>query len=79
LYRQQIASLPGAWLGGYLFDRLESCHLVRSLSVAPGIVAGLLNLPIDKGKIQLAATAGPAQCGEYDDRLTRGARRRWRR
>jgi hypothetical protein len=52
--------LPGAWLGGYLFDRPESYHLVRSLSIVPGIVVSLLNLPIDKCKIQLAATAGPA-------------------
>lgn len=56
----QVGSFLGAWLGGRLFDTLGSYDLVWYLSIALGIVAGLVNLPIDEREIRRpqAAAAG---------------------
>jgi len=56
----QIGSFLGAWLGGYLYDRTGSYDIVWYISIALGIIAGLLNLPIDEREIQRrpAAAAG---------------------
>ena len=51
-FSHQIGSFLGAWLGGFLFDRLGSYDLVWYLSIALGIVAGLINLPIDEREIR---------------------------
>jgi predicted MFS family arabinose efflux permease len=48
----QIGSFLGAWLGGHLFDRTGSYDVVWWLSVALGIAAGLVNLPIDEREIK---------------------------
>jgi len=48
----QIGSFLGAWLGGFMFDRTGSYDLVWYLSIALGIVAGLLNLPIDERELR---------------------------
>jgi predicted MFS family arabinose efflux permease len=53
----QIGSFLGAWLGGFLFDRLGSYDLVWYLSIALGVVAGLINLPIDEREIERPAIA----------------------
>ena len=53
----QIGSFLGAWLGGFLFDRLGNYDLVWYLSIALGIVAGLINLPIDEREIRRPAVA----------------------
>ena len=50
----QIGSFLGAWLGGRLYDTLGSYDVVWYLSIALGIVAGLLNLPIDEKEIDRA-------------------------
>ena len=50
-FSHQIGSFLGAWLGGLLFDRTGSYNIVWYLSIALGIVAGLLNLPIDEREI----------------------------
>jgi predicted MFS family arabinose efflux permease len=47
----QIGSFLGAWLGGKLYDTTGSYDLVWYLSIALGIVAGLINLPIDEREI----------------------------
>jgi predicted MFS family arabinose efflux permease len=60
-FSHQIGSFLGAWLGGFMFDRTGSYDFVWYLSIALGVVAGLLNLPIDEREIkrpQLAATPG---------------------
>jgi len=44
----QIGSFLGAWLGGKLYDTTGSYDVVWYLSIALGVVAGLLNLPIDE-------------------------------
>jgi predicted MFS family arabinose efflux permease len=51
-FSHQIGSFLGAWLGGLVFDRSGSYDLVWWLSIALGIVAGLLNLPIDEREIE---------------------------
>jgi predicted MFS family arabinose efflux permease len=57
-FSHQIGSFLGAWLGGFLFDRLGSYDLVWYLSIALGVVAGLINLPIDEREIRRAPAAG---------------------
>ena len=53
----QVGSFLGAWLGGRLYDTLGSYDVVWYLSIALGIVAGLINLPIDEKEI--ARTGAP--------------------
>jgi len=50
-FSHQIGSFLGAWLGGKLYDTLGSYDLVWVLSIALGILAGLINLPIDEKAI----------------------------
>jgi predicted MFS family arabinose efflux permease len=47
----QMGSFMGVWLGGYLFDATGSYNLMWLLTIAMGIVAALLNLPIDERAI----------------------------
>ena len=44
----QIGSFVGVWLGGKLYDTTGSYDIVWYLSIALGVIAGLLNLPIDE-------------------------------
>jgi len=53
----QIGSFLGAWLGGKLYDTLGSYDMVWYLSIALGILAGLINLPIDEKEITRPAAA----------------------
>lgn len=50
-FSHQVGSFLGAWLGGFVFDRTGSYNIVWYLSIALGVVAGLLNLPIDEREI----------------------------
>ena len=59
-FSHQIGSFLGAWLGGYFFDRLGSYDVVWYLSIALGIVAGLINLPIDEREIRRPVAARTA-------------------
>jgi predicted MFS family arabinose efflux permease len=51
-FSHQIGSFLGAWLGGRLFDKTGSYDVVWWISVALGIAAGLVNLPIDEREIK---------------------------
>ena len=42
----QAGSFLGAWLGGYLFDKLQSYDAMWWISVGLGLAAALINLPI---------------------------------
>jgi MFS family permease len=53
-FSHQIGSFIGIWLGGYLFDHTGSYQLVWMISIALGIFAGLINLPIDERAIHRA-------------------------
>ncbi len=46
-FSHQVGSFLGAWLGGLLFDQTGSYAIVWWLSVALGLAAALINLPID--------------------------------
>jgi predicted MFS family arabinose efflux permease len=56
-FSHQIGSFLGAWLGGLLYDRTGSYDVVWWISIALGIIAGLLNLPIDEREIKRPAAA----------------------
>lgn len=58
-FSHQIGSFLGAWLGGMLYDTTGSYDVVWYLAIALGIVAGLLNLPIDERTLRRPA-AQPA-------------------
>ncbi len=58
-FSHQVGSFLGAWLGGRLFDATGSYDVVWWISIALGIVAGLINLPIDERAIERPA-AQPA-------------------
>jgi len=53
----QIGSFLGAWLGGLMFDRTGSYDVVWYLAIALGVVAGLLNLPIDERELKRGTAA----------------------
>ena len=59
-FSHQVGSFLGVWLGGLVFDRTGSYNLVWYLSIALGVVAGLLNLPIDEREIARPGTAKAA-------------------
>jgi predicted MFS family arabinose efflux permease len=56
-FSHQIGSFLGAWLGGRLYDTTGSYDVVWYLSIALGVIAGLLNLPIDERRIARRAPA----------------------
>jgi MFS family permease len=59
-FSHQVGSFLGAWLGGKLYDTTGSYDIVWYLSIALGVVAGLLNLPIDEREIKRPAVVAPA-------------------
>jgi predicted MFS family arabinose efflux permease len=50
-FSHQIGSFLGVWLGGYLYDRTGSYDIVWYISIALGVFAGLVNLPIRENAI----------------------------
>ena len=57
----QIGSFSGVWLGGYLFDATGSYTVVWVCSIALGVIATILNLPIDERPLpRVAAEVRPA-------------------
>jgi MFS family permease len=57
-FSHQIGSFMGVWLGGYLYDRNGSYDIVWLLTIALGIFAGLVNLPVSEAPI--SRTPAPA-------------------
>jgi predicted MFS family arabinose efflux permease len=57
-FSHQIGSFMGVWLGGYLYDRTGSYDIVWYISIALGIFAALVNLPVKEHPI--ARTGAPA-------------------
>lgn len=51
-FSHQIGSFLGVWLGGFMFDRTGSYNLVWVIAIALGIVASILNLPIDEREVR---------------------------
>ncbi len=56
----QMGSFLGAWLGGRLYDVTGSYDIVWYLSIGLGVIAGLINLPIDEREIRRTPTATTA-------------------
>ncbi|WP_035205847.1 MFS transporter [Acidovorax sp. CF316] len=54
-FSHQIGSFLGVWLGGYLYDATGSYDIVWYISIALGIFAALVNLPVKESPIQRAA------------------------
>jgi predicted MFS family arabinose efflux permease len=52
----QIGAFIGAWLGGVIVDRTGSYELMWIVSIVVGIVAALINLPIDERPVPRLAT-----------------------
>ncbi len=50
-FSHQIGSFLGVWLGGYLYDRTGSYDIVWYLSIALGVFAAIVNLPVRESPI----------------------------
>jgi predicted MFS family arabinose efflux permease len=59
-FSHQIGSFIGVWLGGYLFDSTGSYQVVWLISIALGVFAALVNLPIEERLIARAPVPRPA-------------------
>jgi predicted MFS family arabinose efflux permease len=53
----QVGSFLGVWIGGYFFDRTGSYQLMWLLTIGLGILAALINLPINDKQIVRPVTA----------------------
>ena len=53
-FSHQIGSFMGVWLGGYLYDRTGSYDIVWYISIALGVFAALVNLPVRETPIHRA-------------------------
>jgi len=51
-FSHQIGSFLGVWLGGRLFDSTGSYDIVWLICIALGVVAALLNLPVDESSLE---------------------------
>jgi predicted MFS family arabinose efflux permease len=58
-FSHQIGSFLGVWLGGFLYDRTGSYDIVWYISIALGVLAALVNLPIR----EVAIVRAPAAAG----------------
>lgn len=56
----QIGSFMGVWLGGYLYDLNGSYDMVWYLSIALGVFAAIVNLPVRETPIARGTAAQPA-------------------
>ena len=54
-FSHQIGSFLGVWLGGLLYDRTGSYDIVWYLSIALGVFAALVNLPVREAPIRRTA------------------------
>jgi MFS family permease len=53
----QVGSFLGVWIAGYLFDATGSYQLMWVLTIALGVLAGLINLPINERPVVRPAVA----------------------
>jgi predicted MFS family arabinose efflux permease len=50
-FGHQLGSFFGVWLGGVVFDATRSYDLLWYGSIALGVIAGVLHLPIDDQRV----------------------------
>jgi len=55
----QVGSFLGVWIGGYLFDVTGSYQVMWILTIGLGVLAALINLPINDRQI-VRPVAAPA-------------------
>jgi hypothetical protein len=53
----QVGSFLGVWLAGYLFDATGAYGLMWTLTIGMGVLAAVLNLPIDETQIKRPVAA----------------------
>ena len=53
-FGHQLGSFFGVWIGGYLFDEMNSYELVWYGSILLGFIAALMHLPIREVSLQRA-------------------------
>jgi predicted MFS family arabinose efflux permease len=51
-FSHQIGSFMGVWLGGYLYDKTGSYDIVWYISIALGVFAALINMPVNENAIE---------------------------
>ena len=51
-FSHQIGSFMGVWLGGYLYDKTGSYDIVWYISIALGLFAAFVNLPVKENPIE---------------------------
>jgi MFS family permease len=56
-FSHQVGSFMGVWLGGRLFDSSGNYDTVWGICIGLGIVAALLNLPVDERSLELRKAA----------------------
>ena len=59
-FSHQIGSFMGVWLGGVLYDQTGSYDVVWYISIALGVFAGLINLPVREAPIARAPSPAGA-------------------
>ena len=47
-FSHQVGSFLGAWLGGFLYERMGNYGAVWIITIGLGLLAALINLPIDE-------------------------------
>ena len=56
----QIGSFLGVWLGGFLYDRMGSYDPVWYITIALGVFAAVINLPVKEAAIARGTAGHPA-------------------
>ena len=59
-FSHQIGSFLGVWLGGVLYDKTGSYDIVWYITIALGVFAGLINLPVRETPIQRSSPSQQA-------------------
>jgi len=59
-FSHQVGSFMGVWLGGYLYDKTGSYDIVWYLSIALGVFAAAVNLPVREAPIDRSTQAAAA-------------------
>lgn len=54
-FAHQLGSFSGVWLAGYLYDQTQSYDIMWWISVALGLAAGMVHLPIREQRVAPAA------------------------
>ena len=57
-FSHQVGSFLGVWLGGLLYDRTGSYDIVWIITIALGVFAALINLPVREAPIVRTAAQG---------------------